>query len=148
MIFFSPVELVREDFSMKFKSFLENGCIRMKRLWDDTQLADFKKTYNQLFEKNKLIITCESKANINGISSSLYVFQKSNTGPLSWSKKSIASNNTLFFFPLFSQTILQLFNFISQLRCFLKFHIFRIFQHLICQFWNFSNFSYNLKIYH
>lgn len=84
MIFFSPVELVREDFSMKFKSFLENSVdIKACMNLNDSQLADFKKTYNQLFEENKLIITCESKANINGISSSLYVFQKSNTGPLS-----------------------------------------------------------------
>lgn len=92
MIFFWPIEVKRNDFPWKLREFLDNPskekfCINLRK----DELEKFKEWLVKLnpifFQKNNLEISFTSEANIDGISSSLYIFQKStmknSTGHLS-----------------------------------------------------------------
>ena len=81
MIYFSLVEVNRNDFSWKLREFLDNPnkekfCIDLEK----DKLSDFKEwlvTLNpSFFQENNIEVSFTSDANIDGISSSLYVFQK------------------------------------------------------------------------
>lgn len=85
MIFFSPVDMGRENFFWKLSQFLKNpNEERFLIFLAETDLGKFKerlcKENEEFFETNDLKLVFTSKSCIDGISSALYMFQKSNTG--------------------------------------------------------------------